>query len=634
MAEQSLEFFAGSHGGSALGMVTGFLDFIDFLNLSSTCQRMRSVLLSRVYFWAAYYESRAIVSISDARVSDRNIGVDAFTHGDTQNADCKISGSGIKLNNRPVAYTDEVSLWQPSTCRCTYNIKRNWATLIWFYRLKALARLGGVTFCDPPLYGNPFVDLAVRSAAASRKIALDADIVKKLTLLTIPLVAAPEIDTVGLAPFTVVSRTRFFYFDAQYKFCEMRASIPTNDDTRISVLACRWGRTVNCTRCGSGTDLVRRGPASSWSSSRRSNELQPLLSLLYRNGPRDVAVSVYEYGINGIGSKPLLTRKVPNVCADIACLDAVHGTFCDHYAFFVGYGDGNICVIQSDLEETYNAASEAIVSLTAFATNNEWLLSAHLSGGNVLILRFGRSWECIRVICDVSSFAIHATRLAIGYSRAGRCKVSFGAITGPDVEIGVSRPPSRILCLHRRSLWAVIIRNYVKLVQVVGSAGTTAAHHVRALNGHLAEITACHADGWSRLVSVDTSSTLIVWDFIQGVKLLSISLLRASEPTRVPRSHQGTIPKTMARKRPSVNRQVSYSSIYNVKKDFNAPPKMASILSEPVSESDTEDLIGDVVRLRVTAIPSAPNRHTVHLLPNALCVYYHNSSHLQLLSFT
>ncbi|GFE54270.1 RNA polymerase Rpb1 C-terminal repeat-containing, putative [Babesia ovis] len=628
MELQSLEFLASNIGGLALYTVSSFLDLCDFLNLSATSHSMRRVMLSHSAIWRSYYESRVATYTTNSCHTTSKLQTEFLNGNSEEDSSCSYISSISASHQGGMPGPGDTVPWHKG-CEQTYNGHVTSVKEHWFESLIALARFGGVSLRDPPIYNNPFVEFALQSAAASRRRKVDREIVKDLLLVTTPIVAAPDAECGNGAPFTLISKTRLFHFDAQYKFCETRISLPYPDETNIYVLSATWVRYAPCRRCA--TAGPKSVPASD-PPSAYTHEVPPRLALLYRKERYETAVSVYAYDTDGFKKRPIITRKVHGTSGDITCLDATQGLFCDHYILTMGYSNGNISEIHTDYEESFDVSPEAIVNLMHVGSQPDRLLCVHLANGNIVILRYNKSWERCRLIASVSSLAINTKTSVIGHCSNSRCKVTFGTLMGPEVEIGVSKPPSRVLCLYRNSLWAIVIRNYLKLVEVTSYSDTISVRHVRALNGHAAEITTCHSDGWSRIISVDSSQTLILWDFVQGVKLLSIPLLRTIEPGRLPRTYQEKVPEMKSRKRPSVNRQVSYASIHNVKKDFNAPPKMMGIVTTDTSDSDS-DIGSSMGRLHLRSRLAPENRHSIQLLPSALCIYYHNSSVFQLLSF-
>ncbi|EDO07456.1 uncharacterized protein BBOV_IV011030 [Babesia bovis T2Bo] len=616
MELRSIELLATSSGALALFTVTSYLDFNDFLCLSGISHRMRDVLLSHYPIWRYYYEIR----VGDYTKSLGLPHQSGYIH----------NGNGHPFSSShstPIA-TDSAESFpyitsQLSNYKCdTICIKRNVVSTDWFRNLVVLARFAGIVLQASAAYKNPFLELAVKSSAAVKMISLHNESIRTLVSTGSLVLAAPDIYSGNDAPFTIVNKTTLCYYDCQHKYNNLKITLPQLDETRIHVLFAKWMRSIDCTQCKKldYCDDIRYV----------EDNTNPRLMLIYRIGKNDTAASVYEYGADGFSKRPVLTRKVPDTSSEISCVDSVRCSFCEQYTIYLGYSNGNVCEIYPDNVNNLNVADEGIVSLMQWTSNNQRILAAWLSNGNVEIFRYSNCWEPTISIRGVSILTVNPTTSVIGYCNSGRCKVMFRTLHSPDVEIGVSRPPSSIICLYRKSLWAIVIRNYLKLVEVCATTSGVAVRHVRALNGHGSDITGCHSDGWHRLLSIDTSHILIMWDFVQGVKLMSIPLLRQDPPVKVPHHKQEKSHSIKAHKKPSVNRQVSYPSIYNAKKNFNVPPQKAMLASD---DSESDDFVDSVGSMSLRNTRPSDCKYHIHALPHAICIFYYHTTSLHLVSF-
>ncbi|GIX62631.1 F-box only protein 7-like protein [Babesia caballi] len=590
MAVDMLDFLAGGCGAAALSVLAGYLDLRDVLNLSLTCRRLRHALVSDRNLWSRLYD----------RDASRSSG--------------------------PLSLTACSS--DPSSSPCLYRLNAS-ERPSQFAALLNLARRCGLLLDGAPVHGNHFLDLAISSAAAAKRTTIDRDVLKKLELASTPHVAGPNLQCGYGAPFTVASKARFFGFDARGEFFAARVFAPVTDETKLSVVSCSWVRQVSSPRCSCNTGACRTNATTNRSRSDPVTRA-PQLAVLYVNGGRETMVSVYEYGPGGFSDRPCATYRVSAGGVDVTCFDVSSINACGHHYVFVGTRRGTVYARSPCLEQTCSAANVAIEGLQASAYGREWLLCAQTAEKSVAILRLGTQLKPFRHLAEVSSFAFDADGLVLGHCSDRKCKVNFGAVSGPAAEIGVSKPPSQVIFLHRMSLWAVAIRNYLKLVQVSAAGEALVVKHVRALNGHRTAVTVCHTDGWSRLATLDASRCLIIWDFVRGVKVVSMLLHCAVGPAPGAREFRDTASPIKSRKRPSVNRQLDYALVHNAKKNFNTPPSAAA--REPPDSDDEGDVVAQVRSMELHALPKVAERYSVHLSQAALCVYYHHLSCIQLVT--
>ncbi|GBE60245.1 RNA polymerase Rpb1 C-terminal repeat-containing protein, putative [Babesia ovata] len=571
--------------GDALGTLTCFLEFEDFLKLSATSRCMREFLLSREKLWGCFFERNAV--------------------------SC----------NRPD--TLDILTGKRRECRCQYRIRPFSESINGFKTLADLASQCGLVDSRNKLDGAALLHLAISSDRHSRKVTVDRDIVRDLRTIGKPLVAVSR-DGVGW-PFAVLSTNRILGIGTSREFFDIGQPTPISDKHMFQLVACCWVRSIQCPRCscgggGCGDKTPRKGDDE-------EHVNRPLaLAMLYTCRGQDPCVSVYTYGKEGLERNPPVTWKIPAGDDAVTCLEVVQGRGCDHYFAFVGTDEGFIHCIQAGAMSVIANTRSPIEVITAAASGDKMILCVH-AAGDILVMHVEEDIKRMYRMEEASIYAIDTENLVLVQCNYGKCTLRIGRFAGFDEYISVTKPPSFILYLHRRSLWALVIRNYVKLIQVFGRGNDLRVKHLRILNGHTADITACHADGWSRMVTVDAAKILIVWDFIRGVKVIRLSLITASACMKLPKPSRKGSDKN-ARKRRSVNSDISYASLHNVKKDFNNPP--------PATYGDDSSDNGDQIVHGMERLCTRPSptgdKQTVYISLDTVCIYYHQHSYLQVVN--
>ncbi|KAK1935929.1 hypothetical protein X943_000460 [Babesia divergens] len=590
----SLEILVSRCPGMALTVLSEYLDFADFLNLSVTCREIRRSMVSQAHIWIEFYNKR----------------------------------------RKPSALIRASPLFsEASGDHCCYKLSMEDDVHTPFESLVELAQRSGVLPCINSSHLNPFLDLAKKSGVYSRRTCIDVDVYKEIRVSSNPVVS--EDANVG-KPLTIVDKTRLFGYNRHHDFFSIRIMTNVTDETRLSVIGSRWLRSVDCPYCA--CEKLTRGnftaPQESDASMGFQTKETSYLSILYSHGWNEVGVSLYEYNENGFSPRSRLTWKVSVSPRDISCFDIFYSSRCRHFSVFVGAHDGRVYMRCHDREETFEVANVPIKSLLAISIGCEWLLCLLAEKYQGYLLRVGDTCDIVKSLDHVSSFDFDQSGGILGYCSDKKCTIMFYNFGSLAAEIGVSKPPSSIMFLKRRSLWVLVIRNYLKLVQAFNYAGSVRIENFKTLNGHTSSITECRHDGWSRLVSVDTGRNVIIWDFIRGVTLVRFPMLSAAPSPSVSNSWYHGCPPTR-RKKESVNRRISYSSIYNAKKNFNTPP-------QPLVSSDSDDIVDHVKKLSLgrTGQTVGPNsrgkacgKHTVFISLSNLCIYYHDLSRIQLMSF-
>ncbi|CDR94579.1 hypothetical protein, conserved [Babesia bigemina] len=572
-------------GGDALGVLTCFLDFEDFLKLATTSRCMRDVLLSREQLWGCFFERG---SVGCNRPEDLD----------------GITGKGRQ-------------------CRCQYRIRPFSEAIAGFKALADLASQCGVFDGRRKLDGRALLDLAISSGTHSRRVTVDRDMVRDLRTIGKTILAISR-DGVGW-PFAVLSANRILGVGTCREFFDLRQPTPIFDRHTFQLVACCWVRSTQCPRCScEGGGCVDQTPPKQVEDSPSAD--RPLtLAMLYTCRGEDACVSVYNYGESGLERNPVVTWKIPTGYNPVRCLEVVQGRGCGHYFAFVGTDEGDIHCIQAGTASVIATIRSPIDAITAAASGGKVVLCVHAAGDIAVLHQEGDVTHVYRVE-EAFVYAVDTENLLLAYCAYGKCTVKIGRFTGPDVQLRVTKPPSFILYLHRRSMWALVMRNYVKLIQVSGCDASLQVKHLRVLNGHREDITACHADGWSRMATIDAAQYLIVWDFIRGVKVMGMALITASASLGLPKLSRKEVDGTTRRRR-SVNSEISYASLHNVKKDFNNPPSVS--YGSAASDSDEPTRFG---MERLSTRSSSSHKHTVYISLDTICVYYHHMSCLQVIT--
>uniref|UniRef100_A0A3B0MGS0 F-box domain-containing protein n=1 Tax=Theileria annulata TaxID=5874 RepID=A0A3B0MGS0_THEAN len=163
------------------------------------------------------------------------------------------------------------------------------------------------------------------------------------------------------------------------------------------------------------------------------------------------------------------------------------------------------------------------------------------------------TWHLMDCVNDsVVAFSVDISNCLLGYSLGHSNKVNFIDFYNftNKAQYLVPKPPTALLALERHSKWAVIIKNYIRILIIefgtdstngvngtnnclinncdsvnVPNKGDLRIKSVSTLNGHVGEIRECVHDGWSKLVTIDTLHNLFVWDYTACCKIFSFSLV-------------------------------------------------------------------------------------------------------------
>ncbi|KAK1443297.1 hypothetical protein BgAZ_201730 [Babesia gibsoni] len=588
----SLEFLVSRCPMMALDLLSEYLEFSDFLNLCTANRAIRKFMLTQACLWKGFYNRREY--------------------------SCK------GLYNPPSEAPEQ---------GCKYRLNRYAAGPSSFESLVALATASGVIRLNDSSTVNPYVDLALSSANYSNRTTIDMDIVKEIRPTTCAVMPRDNHDIEK--PFTVVSKTTLFGFNSRNSFFSTKLSTTVTDETRISVISSRWVKKNTCPYCA--TEAQSKSDFLTRQGSREQNvKVEPsLLSLMYSNNRKEVAISVYRYDSKGFETRPHSTWRLNVKHDEIKCFDIFASGGCKHFCLFVGTNSGQIYMRRHDREGSFDISSSPLASLECSLIGLMWLLSLQLENGNALLLKVVDMPEVVKSLSEVTSLGLDLVNGIVGYCNNRKCTVFFSSFCGFNAEIGIPKPPSSILFLKRRSLWVIVIRNYLKLVHLDASLGSWVVRNVKTLNGHNSAITSCIEDGWYRLVSIDMGCNVIIWDFIKGVKLLGFPAL--SRHTMQPiTSTKGMEDSPPRRKKNSTNRQINYATIHNAKKNFNTKPQI-------IASSDSDDdliesarqlsLCTAKVECRQKPAKKGHDKQSMHFSLSALYIYYHDLSCIHLVSF-
>ncbi|EAN34008.1 hypothetical protein TpMuguga_01g00770 [Theileria parva strain Muguga] len=227
---------------------------------------------------------------------------------------------------------------------------------------------------------------------------------------------------------------------------------------------------------------------------------------------------------------------------------------------FVGTGSGVIYhrAVENNfiaLETSERITNHEITSLRYVSTQGKSILIVFSYNNFLGLVDVSTcTWHLLDCVNDsVVAFSVDTANCLLGYSLSHSNKVNFIDFYNftHKAQYLVPKPPTALLALERHSKWAVIIKNYIRILIIEFGAestnGVNGTHNtlsnsvdsvnnsqnkgdlriksVSTLNGHVGEIRECVHDGWSKLVTIDNLHNLFVWDYTACCKIFSFSLV-------------------------------------------------------------------------------------------------------------
>lgn len=562
--DNALVRFIGLAPKDVIELICNYLDFAEFLSLTAVSRHVRRVLVNHHLFWIKYYKRR---------VNYRQYGDQGPEEG----------GSASKYELRMPSLEPSLTLSDPAS------------------RLLSSARRVEIMKTDVALSTNPMLNLSILdNFKRSRWRGEFKQYTESLSRFSLPTTVVP---TQGCNPFLVICNTSVCGFNDD-RFVFNTFVTPLNEHRRFEIRVCCWLRLDDAS-------YADRSGLSSLTS--RVGEVPRVLVVAYKTDPTSLAVSLYSYGQDsGFSNVPAMTLRMRVDAQDEVSAMDVFGSLAPRerreLAFsslrvFAGTSSGAVLHkrLEGDavVEDRRERVSGFELTGLRFVPCRRSSVLVVFSQGSFLGVVDVGSWALVESVADaVTSFAVDAPNCLMAYATSFQNKATYVDLYNAQTEKAhylVPKPPFCVLALERDSKWAIVIRNYIRVLQVIhpskpaglarpaGSrlydqhsaeeappkfapgepearqCGAVFTHvesalermHLGAkerpedaerlkfksictLNGHVHEITQCVHDGWSKLATVDASHNLFVWDYTVGCKIFSFTLLSSFADVHAP----------------------------------------------------------------------------------------------------
>ncbi|EKX73809.1 conserved hypothetical protein [Theileria equi strain WA] len=506
--ENELSRFIRQAPSEVIELVCGFLDFSDFLALTSISRLIRSALVSYHRCWLNFYSKGHV-----HRHYEIPISIDPLQRRD----------GGVKGSETALKY----ALRMPSFDR---QIISNPAA-----KLLSSARKVEIIKMNNAHSSNPLLDLGILDRLKRDKWKGEPkQDVKVLSSFPNPILVAPVDKN---KPFSVMSNSHMCSFK-EGGFM-VNSFLPSLKNVKV----------VCWVRLQDGKMALGHGIHASFNCRSDSCD-QKVLAVIHENGRGGVAISFYQYEEShacGLASSPGFTIDVDIESGDKITSAHISGLLLTwsnkrlqftHLNIILGSHRGKIYWKRSEKGSSiasgkYEACQFPISEIEVLFGSMAILYSKAKYLGVVRMVDNG--WETLESVQDsITSFSVDMDNCILGYCTSIHNRSTFldlcpnmPCATIQHASYSVPKPPLCITYLNRDSKWALVIRNYIRVLQVV-FRDTLVFKSLFTLNGHTQPITQCVHDGWSKLVSVDSTHQIFVWDYMDGCKLFSFSLVSST----------------------------------------------------------------------------------------------------------
>ncbi|BAM39262.1 uncharacterized protein TOT_010000721 [Theileria orientalis strain Shintoku] len=437
--DNALVRFIGLAPKDVIELICNYLDFSEFLALTSVSRYVRSLLVNHHLFWLNYYMKRV-----------------NFRHYE---ADLWVNEKGTsKYQLRMPSFDKRQGISDPAN------------------RLLSSARKVEIMNTDTALSTNPMLNLSILdNFKRSRWRGEYKQYTENLSRFILPTMVVP---TMGCNPFLLVSNSSVCGFNMnEDKFMFNNFMAPQNERRRHEIKLCSWVRL---------DDVSYTEEANFRSVTSRANYVPKILVIVYRTGGSTLAMSFYCYDGTSFVNVPSMALKMSIDEEDYVSAIDVYGLLqtwdgrevvFSNINIFVGTARG--VVLQKRMERD-KVAVERKEQLTTHEITTLRFVSWHskavlvaFSHGNYLgaVDVSNDEWSVAESINDpVVTFSIDAPNCLMAFSTSVHNRSTYVDLYNANSEKAhylVPKPPFRILSLERDSKWAIVIRNYIRVLQVI-----------------------------------------------------------------------------------------------------------------------------------------------------------------------
>ncbi|UKK00580.2 hypothetical protein MACK_000654 [Theileria orientalis] len=437
--DNALVRFIGLAPKDVIELICNYLDFSEFLALTSVARYVRSILVNHHLFWLNYYMKR---------VSFRHYEADIWVNDKTSN----------KYQLRMPSFDKRHGMIDPAN------------------RLLSSARKVEIMNTDTALSTNPMLNLSILdNFKRSRWRGEFKQFTENLSRFILPTKVVP---TMGCNPFLLVSNSCLFAFNMnEDKFTFNNFMALQNDHRRHEIKLCSW---VHLDDVSYTEDANFRGVTS------RVNNVPKILVIVYRTDAITLAVSLYCYDGTGFVNVPSMTLKMGIHEDDYVTAIDVYGQLLSwdgrvvcfsHINIFVGTLRGTVLQKRMEhdrvvVERKESVTRNEITNLRFVSWHNKAVLVVFSYGNYLGMVDVSNDgWTVMENIKNpVVTFSIDTPNCLMAYSTSVHNRCTYVDLYNANSEKAhymVPKPPFCILSLERDSKWAIVIRNYIRVLQVI-----------------------------------------------------------------------------------------------------------------------------------------------------------------------
>ncbi|UKJ88175.2 hypothetical protein MACJ_000618 [Theileria orientalis] len=437
--DNALVRFIGLAPKDVIELICNYLDFSEFLALTSVSRYVRSILVNHHLFWLNYYMKR---------VNFRHYEADIWVNE---------KGSS-KYQLRMPSFDKRHGVTDPAN------------------RLLRSARKVEIMNTDTALSTNPMLNLSILdNFKRSRWRGEFKQYTENLSRFILPTMVVP---TMGCNPFLLVSNSSVCGFNMnEDKFMFNNFMALPNDHRRHEIKLCCWVRL---------DDLSYTEEANFRGATSRVNYVPKILVIVYRTDATTLAVSFYCHDGSGFVNVPSITLKMRIDAGDDASAIDVYGLLLSwdgrelcfsHINIFVGTSRGTVLQKRMErdrvvVERNESVTSCEITSLRFVSWHNKAVVVVFSYGNYLGVVDVSNDgWSVTENINGpVATFSIDTPNCLMAYSTSVQNRSTYVDLYNANSEKAhymVPKPPFAILALERDSKWAIVIRNYIRVLQVI-----------------------------------------------------------------------------------------------------------------------------------------------------------------------